>query len=312
MNNPKTSPAPPPPALILELLSLPGVSGDEAAIAERVAKEAQSIEGVTIHRIGDNVVAVRGIPRVAVFAHTDTIGFTLGYDRRLIPIGSPQPEDREPLHCTDGSGLQGRVRKNEEGVRLRRVRTSDGKRTDATPGSRWIYARAPKFTNRTLTSPYLDDRAGVWAALQALSRCPHIAVAFCTGEEQHGHGARVCADWLYRTHGITEALIADITWHTKDTPCGKGVVLSLRDAFCPRQVFLDRVLSLSAESGIPHQREVQSAGSSDGGHILRSPVPIDWVFVGAPEKRPHTSREQVELSDLHAMADLLSFLAARL
>jgi putative aminopeptidase FrvX len=192
------------------------------------------------------------------------------------------------------------------------VRDGAGKKAQPTPGTRWVYARETTVEKGVVTSPYLDDRAGVWAAFRALTRCSDVAVAFCTGEEQTGHGARICADYLYRTHGIAQALIADITWDTRETPCGKGVVISTRDATCPRQRFLDRVLTLAAESGIPHQKEIQSAGSSDGGHIQRSAVPMDWVFVGAPEKDPHTSKEQAHLSDLDAMTDLLAYLVDRL
>lgn len=314
---------PPPPAnpepntdTLLELLAIPGVSGDEGAIADWLESLVSSWEGVSLTRIGDNVLAVKGNPKTAIFAHTDTIGYTLSYRDALIPVGSPLPEDRDQLRCADG--LTGRLRiregKDKSGIRveLRNVVNPKGKEVEAVPGSRWVYARKPKIDNGFITSPYLDNRAGVWTALRALYRSPNIAVAFTTGEEQHGHGARVCADWLYRTHAITQSLIADLTWHTEDTPCGKGVVISLRDAFSPRQRFLDRIVSLAQESKILHQKEIQSTGSSDGGHILRSAVPMDWVFIGAPEMEPHTSREQANLADLDAMTDLLTFLVGAL
>jgi hypothetical protein len=265
---------------LLELLAIPGVSGDEGAIGDWLETTLASWEGVTLTRIGDNILAIKGAPHTAIFAHTDTVGYTLGYRDTLIPVGGPQPEDREPMRCDDG--LTGRLRlrevakgKPETRIELRNVVNPKGKEVEGVPGSRWIYARKPKIENGFIISPYLDNRAGVWTALRALYRCPNIAIAFATGEEQHGHGARVCADWLYRTYAITQALIADITWHTEDTPCGKGVAISLRDAFSPRQRFLDRIVSLAAESKITHQKEIQSAGSSDGGHILRSNVPMD-------------------------------------
>jgi putative aminopeptidase FrvX len=305
--------------ILLELLTIPGVSGDEGAIAdwlENVLTASPMAKGkITLSRIGDNVIAVRGKPKTAVFAHTDTVGFTLGYRDTLIHVGSPKPEDRDLLKSE--SNWTARLRKQTDGDGgeswvLRRVRNEKDEPAEAVPGSRWVYAREPKMENGFLTSPYLDNRAGVWTALRCLYRCENIAVAFTTGEEQHGQGARICADHLYRTLGITQALIADITWHTEDTPCGKGVVVSLRDAFCPRQRILDRVLRLAEESKVAVQREIQSAGSSDGGHILRSPVPMDWVFIGAPEMEPHTSREQLSLNDLDAMTDLLTHLTNEL
>ena len=292
---------------LTDLLTLIGPSGDEGAVADWLAVGLLGIPEVATTRIGDSIVAVRGRPRTAVFAHTDTVGFTLGYERKLIRIGGPQPEDGDEVRCA--LGLTGRIRVKNGALLLRRVRTADGERADSLPGTRWVYARPPQIQRGTITSPYLDDRAGVFCALDALRNCSNIAVAFCTGEEVHGHGARVCAEYLHAQHGITQALIADITWHTDDTPCGKGVVVSLRDAFCPRQTFLDRVLALAEKSGIPHQREIQSSGSSDGGHLFKSTVPMDWVFVGAPSKKPHTSREKIRLRDLAGMADLLVYLA---
>jgi putative aminopeptidase FrvX len=294
-----------------ELIGIVGPAGDEEAIADDLTKRVSpGIPGATVTRIGDDLIVVRGKPQTAIFAHTDTIGWTLGYDRSLIPIGGPRGCDGDKLRTADGT--TGLLRLVENKPTLRRVRDSAGKKTDATPGSRWVYGRKPKIAKGVIATPYLDDRAGVWSALEALGRCENIAVAFCTGEEQHGHGARVCGDFLVREYGIRQALIADITWHTKDTPCGKGVAISLRDAFCPRQAFLDRVLALATESGIAYQREIQSAGSSDGGHLLRSSLPIDWVFVGAPSKAPHTSREKATLTDLEAMADLLVYLVDKL
>lgn len=298
---------------LFALATLPGPTGDEGAVADWLAAEAGAIADATLVRIGDNLIVMRGVPRTAIFAHTDTTGYTLGYRRQLIPIGAPAGREGDRLKSSDG--LVGRLRasgERGETCHLRKVRNAAGEKVEPTPGSRWTYARQPEIKRGVVRSPYLDNRAGVWAALRALEDCKHVAVAFCTGEERHGHGARVCADWLYRQHGIAQALIADLTWHTRETPCGEGVVISLRDAFTPRQAFLDRVLSLADASDIPHQREIQSAGSSDGGHLLRSSTPLDWVFVGAPEKSPHTECERAAVVDLEAMVDLLVHLVDRL
>jgi len=35
---------------------------------------------------------------------------------------------------------------------------------------------------------------------------------------------------------------------------------------------------------------------------------MDWLFVGAPEREPHTSRESVRISDLESMVDMLTVL----
>ena len=307
------------------LLQIPGPAGDEGAVSGWVTQKAGQIPGVQITRLGDNVIAVkngaaeagtaeRPAP-IAIFAHLDTTGFTLGFHRKLIPIGGPAPKDKDEVQS---GNLRGRIRIASGGPHggpnyaLRRVRDENGKRAEPVPGTRWIYAAPPKLSKTIVTAPYLDNRAGVWCALRVLTSAKRVAVAFSVGEEAHGHGARVCGEYLYQTHSVTQALISDLTWHGDDTPCGKGVAVSRRDGSCPRQVFLDRVLDLAQKSGVSHQEEIQSAGGSDGSHLLRSAIPMDWVFVGAPEKKPHTAREQAHFSDLDAMTNLLLYLAEHL
>jgi len=63
---------------------------------------------------------------------------------------------------------------------------------------------------------------------------------------------------------------------------------------------------------LPFQREIESDGSSDGGWMERSGMPMDWVFVGPPEKRPHTNREELDVNDLLATPELLAALIAGL
>ena len=118
-------------------------------------------------------------------------------------------------------------------------------------------------------------------------------------------GALLCARRLSETLGITQALVADLTWHTKHVRCGRGVAVSLRDSCLPRRRYLDRVLALAETSGLPFQREIADSGGSDGASLDRSGVPFDWVFVGAPEKGAHTARERVHVGDLQGMAALL-------
>jgi putative aminopeptidase FrvX len=253
-------------------------------------------------RYGDNVIACRGLkPEVALFAHIDTTGFTLGYESELIPIGSPTVVNGDSLRPSG----------SPRPIAIAEVKSSGDwnlKGPSAEPGSRYVYSNSPEYDELSIKSPYLDNRAGVYAALQCLSQCNEIAVAFTTGEEHSGSGAYVCAGVLYRELGITQALISDITWHTDFVKCGNGVAVSLRDRTLPRQRFLDRVLDIAGQSGIPFQREIESSGGSDGGAIQRSGNPIDWVFVGAPEKDPHTSREELAFCDLTSMTEMLGAL----
>ncbi|MFN3653558.1 MAG: M20/M25/M40 family metallo-hydrolase [Armatimonadota bacterium] len=289
--------------LLKHLQSIPGPAGDEGEIADEVERLCESIGGAQLHRHGDLLLAVRGRPRVAVFAHLDTTGFTLGYDRTLIPIGGPHVEGDERLREVGGAG-KGRikVRAIDNGTRW----TLSGKAGE--PGSRWVFAEPLMERKNELRGPYLDNRAGVWNAVRVLESCEDVAVVFTPGEEHSGRGALIGARLVYQELGITQALISDITWHTASVKIGKGPAISFRDRSLPRRRFLDRILEAAGASGIPFQREVESAGGSDGSSIERSTFPVDWVFIGAPEKRPHTPREVCRTDDLQAMVELYTYL----
>jgi putative aminopeptidase FrvX len=290
--------------LLLRLLAIDGPSGDEGAMADWLdAYCAERHPQARRERLGDSVIVAKGEkPAVALFAHIDTTGYTRGYRRQMIPLGGPAPEPGERVRP---------AARPDAGNRLERRKSGGWKLTGkagAPPGSRWVYSAEPVIRGSRITAPYLDNRAGVWAALQVLERCPSVAVAFTVGEEHSGQGAFLCARRLYEHYAVTQALVSDITWHARHIRCGRGPAISLRDRMAPRQRILDKVLALAEESGLAYQREIETAGGSDGSYIERSGVPIGWVFVGAPEKKPHTSRERLDLGDLSGMADLLVFL----
>jgi putative aminopeptidase FrvX len=289
-----------------QLQEIEGVSGDEGRVADYVAAILARVSDACVRRIGDNLIVTRGTPRVALFAHLDTVGFTLGYDDELIRIGSPRVDGGEAIRSTiGGKTWRGTVTRDEGGMRLAGA-------GDAPPGSRWVYDAPLEWEGDEITGAYLDNRAGVWSAMGVVERCADVAVAFTVGEEHSGRGAALCGRILWDELGIPQALISDITWHTEHVHRGRGPAVSLRDRLAPRQRFLDRVLQLAEASGIPYQREIESDGSSDGGVLERTGSPIDWCFVGAAQESPHTPREIVQWSDLEKMVELYVYLVERL
>ena len=287
--------------LLWELLGQDSPAGDEGPLADWLeAWLTRETPDAGVERWGDSLIVTRGVqPSAAIFAHLDTTGWTLGYEKQLVRIGGPAGKSGDRIRP---------VRRPAIGNTLARRKDGSWKvrgKTDAPLGSRWVYAAVPERDGDRITAPYLDNRAGVWAALTALRHCPEIAVALTVQEETGGMGAQICARRLFETHGITQALIADLTWDTKHIKRGHGVAISLRDSSLPRRRYLDRVLALAETSGLPFQREVESGGGSDGAGIERSGVPMDWVFVGAPEKAPHTAGERVHTGDLQGMAAML-------
>jgi len=98
--------------LLKELTALRGASGDESRIKEFVinyVKQAQEnwksiptiIEGDLFQ---DCVVLIFGQPKTAIYAHMDSIGFTVGYEKELIKIGGPRIIEGTALVGSDSIG----------------------------------------------------------------------------------------------------------------------------------------------------------------------------------------------------------------
>jgi putative aminopeptidase FrvX len=172
----------------------------------------------------------------------------------------------------------------------------------------------PNFreTNEFVQSPYLDNRLGVWVALQLASNLENGAIVFSTYEEHGGNTVSYCANYLLEKFGVNQALIADITWVTHGVLHGGGVAISMRDSGLPRRVYLNRIIELANLSGAMFQLEVESSGGSDGTMLQKSSAPIDWCFIGAPEDHVHTPDELVYKTDIENMLKLYRYLMEHL
>lgn len=294
-------------ALLRSLMTIEATSGDEGRLADELEAQAAGSRAKT-YRIGNTVLAVKGAPTLAVFAHIDAIGFTLGYENELIAVGGPSVQDGVAIRATVGERVyRGRIRIEDEDDRLYRLADGEGP-----PGSRWVYDTPPDLTPKVLKGAYLDNRFGVYTALHLLRETENVLVAFTAGEEASGRGALDAGRWIYENTGIRRALICDITWATRHVKPGKGPAVSLRDAFLPRKAWFDQVCDAAERSGIPFQIEIESSGSSDGGMLERSGYGIDWLFVGAPEKGYHTASEALLREDAENMLRLYVHLVSSL
>lgn len=254
------------------------------------------------------IVLVFGKPRAAVFAHIDSIGYTVRYKNQLVKIGGPGAETGTLLLGEDSTGKIECALvndKNETKLFCKYNREIDR-------GTTLTYK--PVFTENKeyVQCCYLDNRLGVWNALQLCETLTNGAIVFSCWEEHGGGTAGYLARFLFEKYNVSQALISDITWVTEGVPHGKGVVISLRDTGIPRKIFVDKILSLAKESGIPYQMEVEGSGGSDGTEIQKIPYPIDWCFIGAPENNVHTPEEKVHKKDIASMVSMYKYLLEKL
>ena len=249
----------------------------------------------------DCIVLVFGKPKTAIFSHMDSIGFTVRYNNQIVKIGGPV--------CKSGIRLVGKDSKGEIDTHLivkDKEMYVDYRPID--PGTSLTFYCDFQLEKEFVQSCYLDNRLGVWNALKVAENIENGIICFSSWEEHGGGSVSYLAKFIYEKYNVKQALISDITWVTEGVSHNKGVAISLRDSAIPRRVYVNRILSLAKKSNIPFQIEVENAGGSDGNEIQKSPYPIDWCFIGAPEDNIHSPNERVHLNDIKSMVDMYQFL----
>jgi putative aminopeptidase FrvX len=255
----------------------------------------------------DCVVLVFGKPKTAVYAHMDSIGFTVRYENQLVPIGGPEAKTGYQLKGHDSLGpISCKMEVNKENHVLYQF----GRGIDT--GTSLTFESNFREDDEYVQSCYLDNRLGVFSCLQLAETLEDGMIIFSCYEEHGGGTVPFLAKLMYEKYHVKQALIADITWVTEGVKHGKGVAISMRDRNVPRQSYIRKIIQLAEESGVPYQLEVEGGGSSDGRELQESPYPIDWCFVGAPEDNVHSPHEKVHKKDIEAMLELYKTLMAKL
>lgn len=296
--------------LLFDLLKKFGVSGDEQDTANFILEyidkrqrfwnvQPKVFFGEEFH---DCILLKFGTPRTALFAHMDTIGFMVRYENQLIPVGGPEFINEAELVGEDSLGK----------IHCKLIGDEDSPLHDfpraIERGTRLAFSQNVRIDEEFIQAAYLDNRLGLYTALQVCETIQDGWVVFTTYEEHGGGSMPFLLKFIQETSPVRQALIADITWVTEGVLPHDGVVISIRDKFIPRKKFINKVISLAEKSGIPFQLEVEAYGGSDGREVQFSPYAIDWVFVGAAEENVHTPDEKVSLKDLQSMIEMHKYL----
>ena len=306
-------------ALLEELTSIQGLASDEGRIRDFILQyiDQHSSEWKTIPHVfsgdgfQDTIVLVFGKPTTAVYAHTDTIGYSTGYSKNLIRVGGPRNIDGTLLVGVDSNGdCEAEIMLIEDEFGEDQVTFVSNREIDR--GTLLSFKPNFRETEEYIQSPYMDNRLGVWTALRLCETLENGAIVFSTYEEHGGNTVGNCAHFLLENYGVRQALICDITWVTTGVVHGGGVAISMRDSMLPRRSYLNRIIELAKSSGIDFQLEVESAGGSDGSVLQKSDFPIDWCFIGAAEDNVHTPDEKVFKKDIVSMLELYRYLMKNL
>ena len=254
----------------------------------------------------DNIILVFGKPRTAIFAHLDSIGFTVKYNNEIIKIGGPVSNEGIILVGEDSLGkIEGKIKRKDNKLFIDFNRYIDR-------GTSLTFKMNFREKGNYIQSCYLDNRLGVWNALEQAKTLENGIIVFSSWEEHGGGSIGYLGKFIYEKYNVKQALISDITWITEGVNHGKGCAISLRDSGIPRKSYINKILDIIIPSNIPFQLEVEDAGGSDGNSLQRSEYPWDWCFIGAAEDNVHSPDEKVHKEDIRSMVNIYKELMEKL
>ncbi|MEO7988043.1 MAG: M20/M25/M40 family metallo-hydrolase [Chryseolinea sp.] len=297
--------------LLQQLCKIQAPSGNEIRMKEfllsYIKKEMKKwkVKPEVFHEdeFQDSIILKFGKPRTAIFAHMDSIGFTVRYFNQLLPIGSPDAEMGTKLVGEDSLGaIECELEYDKDNHAFYKF----GRVIDR--GTSLTYKINFRDTKTSIQSAYLDNRLGVYAALKVAENLKDGVIAFSCWEEHGGGSVPYLIKFISEKWNVKQALVSDITWVSDGVEPGKGVAISMRDKNLPRRSYVDRIIAIARKRKVDFQLEVEGMGSSDGRELQTSPYPIDWCFVGAPEHNPHTPDEKVHKHDIDTMIELYGWL----
>lgn len=301
--------------LVKTMCHIHSPSGNETAMKDFLIdyinknKKNWEVQPKIFHGEGfqDCIVLIFGKPRTAIFAHMDTIGFTVRYKDQLVKIGGPVIKNGFELKGEDSQGkLEAEllIKKDKEGSKSLHYKS---KRLAET-GTELVFKPEWREDNNYIQCCYMDNRLGIYNALKTAEKLKNGAIVFSCWEEHGGGSVTFLQKFLAEKYNIFQALISDISWISDGVRPGKGAVISMRDSLIPRRSYVNKIISLAKKHGIPFQPEVEGSGGSDAKELQMSEHPWDWCFIGATAENVHTPDEKVHKKDIESMLSLYKML----
>ncbi len=260
----------------------------------------------------DNIVLVFGKPRTAVFAHIDSIGFTVRYGKQLVKIGGPVLKKGFKLTGHDGLGQQHAELQVATDKKSGFTNITYKAKRDFETGTDLVFKPDWREDEDYVQCCYMDNRLGVFNALKVAETLKNGAIVFSTWEEHGGGSVAYLQKFLYEKYNISQGLISDISWISDGVKPGRGPVISMRDSLIPRRSFVNKITKIAGENNCAFQLEVEGSGGSDAKELQMAAYPWDWCFIGAAEQHVHSPDEKVHKKDIAGMIQLYEILMKEL
>jgi putative aminopeptidase FrvX len=260
----------------------------------------------------DNIILVFGKPRTAIFAHIDSIGFTVRYGKQLVKIGGPVAKTGFKLIGSDSKGMQEAVLKVTENKKTGARGLEYTAKRNFETGTELTFKPDWREDKDHIQCCYMDNRLGVYNALKVAETLKDGIIVFSTWEEHGGGSVQYLQRYIHKKYGVQQALISDISWISDGVHYAKGPVISMRDSLIPRRSYINKIIAIADKHKCAYQLEVEGSGGSDAGALQMSENPWDWCFVGAAEDNVHTPDEKVHKKDIEGMIKLYEVLMKEL
>lgn len=293
-------------SILKTMCAIHSPSGNEVAMKEflldYIKKESKNWKHKpkVIHGKGfqDNIILVFGKPRTAIFAHTDSIGFTVRYGKQLVKIGGPRIEKGYELVGSDSKGkCEATLNVVKDSMEYKAKRNFD-------TGTELLFKANWREDKEYVQCCYMDNRLGCYNALKVAETLKDGVIVFSTWEEHGGGSVSYLQKYLVDNYKISQALISDISWISDGVFPAKGPVISMRDSLIPRRSYINRIIDIAKKHKVAYQLEVEGSGGSDAKELQMAENVWDWCFIGAAEQFVHTPNEKVHKKDIEGMIEL--------
>lgn len=327
--------------LLFDLCSLGGVSGDEGSVSAYCAAYLMQFSDDVRVDCNNNVIAAFGRKEaertVLLDAHIDRIGFVIteidengflkiekcgGVDTRAAldsPVTVHGKTDLNgvvccmPPHLSDGN--------EDKAVSAEKLWVDLGLPADVVKNnvslgdSVSFFSKPKELLNNRITACALDNRAGVASLLKTAEyisdielNCRIIILLSCQ-EETLAAGAKT----VPFNYDIDECISVDVSFASQPSVddqyanigLGKGPMLCL-SPILNREMF-NKMKKLCETNEMPYQLEVCAGKTgTNSDHIALSKSGVKTMLVSIPERNMHSQAETVDVSDVEAVAKLLS------
>ena len=327
--------------VLIELCNLPGPSGFEEPVTERIKALLEPYVDETWTDVMGNVIAVRrcgkdGARKLMFDAHIDEIGFIItgaeegflrfdrlgGLDARTLPASCVDILTDPPRYGVIAV-MPPHVLKKEDTEKLIKIEDlfidtglSHEEAASIPIGTPAVPAYSARlFGNNCICGKAIDDRAGFVAILRALELLKEteldvdLYVMASVQEEVGVRGAApgvfaIAPDWCI-VIDVDHAKTPDSKPFEVKNELGGGLVISRGPNM--NKELTETAIKLAAENDIKHQISVIAGGSSgtNARAIQISREGVATALFGIPLKYMHTQQEVASLDDIEAVAKLL-------